>query len=71
MRVPVPDGMMLRYLWVRREIAEADTYVSLAKLKCHQTAGITLSTKNMFGLLPRVRTTVRQIAASCTRTPTV
>ena len=52
-RVPVPDGVMLRYLWVRREIAEADTYVSLAKLKCHQTAGITLSTKNMFGLLPR------------------
>ena len=54
-RVPVPDGVMLRYLWVRREIAEADTYVSLAKLKCHQTAGITLSTKNMFGLLPRAR----------------
>ena len=52
-RVPVPDGVMLRYLWVRREIAEADAYVSLAKLKCHQTAGITLSTKNMFGLLPR------------------
>ena len=52
-RVPVPHGVMLRYLWVRREIAEADAYVSLAKLKCHQTAGITLSTKNMFGLLPR------------------
>lgn len=52
-QVPVPDGVMLRYLWVRREIAEADTYVSLAKLKCHQTAGFTLSTKNMFGLLPR------------------
>jgi len=45
--------VMLRYLWVRREIAEADTYVSLAKLKCHQTAGFTISTKNMFGLLPR------------------
>ncbi len=52
-QVPVPDGVMLRYLWVRREIAEADTYVSLAKLKCHQTAGFTISTKNMFGLLPR------------------
>ena len=52
-KVPVPGGVMLRYLWVRREIAEADTYVSLAKLKCHQTAGITLSMKNMFGLLPR------------------
>ena len=52
-QAPVPDGVMMRYLWVRREIAEADTYVSLAKLKCHQTAGITLSMKNMFGLLPR------------------
>ena len=52
-RVPVPDGMMLRHLWVRHEIAEADTFVSLAKLKCHQTAGVTLATKNMFGLLPR------------------
>ncbi len=52
-QVPAPNGVMVRYLWVRREIAEADTYVSLAKLKCHQTAGVTLSTKNMFGLLPR------------------
>ena len=52
-KVPVHGGVMMRYLWVRREIAEADAYVSLAKLKCHQTAGITLSMKNMFGLLPR------------------
>jgi len=52
-RVPVSDGLVARWLWVRREVAEADTFVSVAKLKCHQTAGITLTTKNMFGLLPR------------------
>ncbi|HXI15679.1 MAG TPA: DUF362 domain-containing protein [Chloroflexota bacterium] len=53
-QVPVPGGGAIqKWLWVRREIAEADTFVSVAKLKCHQTAGVTLTTKNLFGLLPR------------------
>ncbi|HUE75483.1 MAG TPA: DUF362 domain-containing protein [Chloroflexota bacterium] len=53
-QVPVPGGgTIMRKLTVRREIAECDAFVSLAKIKCHQTAGVTLSLKNMFGLLPR------------------
>jgi hypothetical protein len=52
--VPVPDGTIVRSLKVRCEIAEADAFVSVAKLKCHQTAGVTLTTKNLFGLLPRL-----------------
>lgn len=51
--VPVDDGTIVRSLRVRREIAEADAFVSVAKLKCHQTAGVTLTTKNFFGLIPR------------------
>lgn len=52
--VPVPGGGLInKTLRVRREVAEADTVVSVAKLKCHQTAGVTLTTKNLFGLLPR------------------
>lgn len=53
-QVPVPGGGAIqKTLWVRREIAQADTVVSVGKLKCHQTAGVTLTTKNLFGLLPR------------------
>src|SRR5918994_1581453 len=33
--------------------AEADAVVSIAKLKAHGTAGVTMSVKNMFGCLPR------------------
>ena len=33
-------------------LQEVDTFVSVAKLKCHQIAGVTLSMKNLFGLAP-------------------
>ena len=45
-------GQIQRFIQLRQEIAEADAVVSVAKLKCHQTAGVTLSTKNLFGLVP-------------------
>ncbi len=52
----VPGGGLLhRAIHLRREVAEADAVVSVAKLKMHGTAGVTLSLKNMFGLLPRTR----------------
>jgi uncharacterized protein (DUF362 family) len=35
-----------------RTIAEAEVLISLPKMKTHKLAGITLSLKNMFGLLP-------------------
>jgi uncharacterized protein (DUF362 family) len=33
-------------------LQEIDTFVSLAKVKCHQIGGVTLSMKNLFGLAP-------------------
>ena len=52
--VPVPaNGLSQRRLFVREEVAATDCFVSISKLKCHNTAGVTLSLKNMFGLLAR------------------
>ena len=52
--VPVPaNGLSQRRLFVREEIAATDCFVSIGKLKCHNSAGVTLSLKNMFGLLAR------------------
>ena len=49
----VPDGghMFARYQ-LHSEIAEADEIVSIAKMKNHGFMGITLTTKNLFGLPP-------------------
>ena len=33
-------------------LQEVDTFVSVAKIKCHWIAGVTLSMKNLFGLAP-------------------
>lgn len=51
--VKVPGGGDLypRYL-LNRSYVDCDVYVSLAKLKNHQTAGVTLSMKNNFGITP-------------------
>jgi uncharacterized protein (DUF362 family) len=35
-----------------RILQEVDTFVSVAKMKCHWNAGITLSMKNLIGLVP-------------------
>jgi len=32
--------------------ADTDVFVSLAKLKHHETTGVTLTMKNMFGITP-------------------
>jgi uncharacterized protein (DUF362 family) len=52
-RIDVPGGGLLfpSYL-VNPAYVECDTFVSLAKLKDHVTAGTTLSMKNCFGNLP-------------------
>lgn len=53
-QVPVPGGGLLyRSIYLRKELADADAVVSLAKLKVHASAGITMSVKNMFGIVPR------------------
>lgn len=42
----------LRRLYLPRTVLEADYIVSLPKLKTHHWAGVTLSLKNMFGIVP-------------------
>jgi len=52
-RLTVPGGGLLFKAWdVNRAYADCDVFISLAKLKEHGTAGVTLSMKNSFGLPP-------------------
>ena len=44
----------LEYLYFPEEVLRADIVVSLAKMKTHHWAGITLSMKNLFGVMPGV-----------------
>jgi uncharacterized protein (DUF362 family) len=51
--LPVPGGgYMFSAFEMNRSYADTDVMVSLAKLKNHITAGVTLSMKNLFGLTP-------------------
>jgi uncharacterized protein (DUF362 family) len=45
----------MKYLWLPRTILEADFVVSMPKIKTHHWSGVTLSMKNMFGLVPGTR----------------
>jgi uncharacterized protein (DUF362 family) len=52
--MPVPGGGLIhKAVYLNRELADVDAVVSVAKLKAHGTAGVTMSVKNMFGILPR------------------
>jgi len=52
-RLRVPDGgRMFPGFDLNHSYQDCDTFVSLAKLKEHLTAGITLSMKNCFGITP-------------------
>jgi uncharacterized protein (DUF362 family) len=42
----------LDHLWLPRTVLEADFVVSMPKIKTHHWAGVTLSMKNMFGIVP-------------------
>ena len=46
------QGAMFRSYQMPRELAEADAFVSLAKMKAHVSLGCTLCIKNLFGWLP-------------------
>ena len=53
--LPLQDDLSgLRSLPVAATLLEADMVISLAKLKTHHWAGVTLSMKNLFGALPGV-----------------
>ncbi|MFA6108421.1 MAG: DUF362 domain-containing protein [Candidatus Latescibacterota bacterium] len=51
--VPGGGGIFDRYL-LNATLADADAAVSIAKLKSHLFAGVTLCTKNLFGLPPMI-----------------
>jgi uncharacterized protein (DUF362 family) len=50
-----PRAKALRDLYLPDSVLSADVIVSVAKLKTHRFAGITLSLKNMFGIVPGMK----------------
>lgn len=42
----------MKHLWLPRTVLEADFIVSMPKVKTHHWSGVTLSMKNMFGVVP-------------------
>jgi uncharacterized protein (DUF362 family) len=55
-RTPLRASYMgMRNLWLPRTVLEADFLVSMPKIKTHHWAGVTLSMKNMFGVVPGSR----------------
>jgi uncharacterized protein (DUF362 family) len=51
----VKDHLELASVWLHEAIAKADVFISIPKIKCHTSAGITLSIKNIFGCTPLPR----------------
>ena len=52
-RTPLRAGYTgMKNLWLPRTVLEADFLVSMPKIKTHHWAGVTLSMKNMFGVVP-------------------
>jgi len=52
-RLPVSGGGLMFKAWdLNHSYEDCDVFVSLAKLKEHSTAGVTLSMKNCFGITP-------------------
>jgi uncharacterized protein (DUF362 family) len=50
--VPRTGLTQLRELWLPRTIMSADVVISMPKVKTHHWAGVTLSLKNLFGVVP-------------------
>jgi uncharacterized protein (DUF362 family) len=49
------DYSRLKHLWLPRTVLAADFIVSMSKVKTHHWSGVTLSMKNMFGVVPGVK----------------
>jgi uncharacterized protein (DUF362 family) len=55
-RTPLHAGYMgMKSLWLPRTVLEADFLVSMPKIKTHHWSGVTLSMKNIFGIVPGAR----------------
>jgi uncharacterized protein (DUF362 family) len=50
--VPVPNHLIYESFKLNRILTEVDTFVSVAKMKCHIECGVTNSMKNLVGLVP-------------------
>ncbi|MCZ2154643.1 MAG: DUF362 domain-containing protein, partial [Bryobacterales bacterium] len=52
-RVPLTTGITdLKELWLPETLLSADFVISMPKIKTHHWAGVTLSLKNLFGVVP-------------------
>ena len=52
-RAPTKTGLtQLRELWLPETVVSADIVISMPKVKTHHWAGVTLSLKNLFGVVP-------------------
>ena len=45
----------MEHLWLPRAVLDSDFVVSMPKIKTHHWAGVTLSMKNMFGIMPGIK----------------
>ncbi len=55
-RTPLRASYMgMKDVWLPRTVLEADFLVSMPKIKAHHWSGVTLSMKNMFGVVPGAR----------------
>ena len=55
-RVPLKANYSgLGELWLPRSVLASDIIVSMPKVKTHHWAGVTLSLKNMFGIVPGIK----------------
>jgi uncharacterized protein (DUF362 family) len=55
-RTPLRAGYTgMKDLWLPRTVLDADYLVSMPKIKAHHWSGVTLSMKNMFGVVPGAR----------------
>ena len=54
-KLPVKDALALEEILLHETIAKADVLISVPKMKCHASCGITLSIKNIFGCTPLSR----------------
>lgn len=45
----------MKHLWLPKTVVQADFLVSMPKVKAHHWSGVTLSMKNMFGVVPGSR----------------
>ena len=50
-----PRATLLKEIYLPKTVLSADIIISVPKMKTHRLAGITLSMKNMFGILPGIK----------------